>query len=654
MRSRIAAFLSVMQTQSKSSAALAVASAAFSAGWRPEPRLSLDEWADKKRVLSSGAAEPGRWRTHRTPYLREPMQKLSSFDPVQEVIVMKGTQLGFTEMGCNWIGYCMEHAPGPMLVIQTSIELVKRFSSQRLDRMIEDTPALSCLISGRMARDQKNTMLLKEFPGGLLAMAGSKSSSALRSMSVRYLMLDEIDTYEGDVSGEGDPVSVAEERTASFPTRRKILKISSPKIKGASRIESEFEKTDQRYFFVACIHCHHRFVIVWDLIRWDKDDPSTTRLVCPECDGAMYERHKPRLLASGEWRPTAESESPTKVGYHISGLYSPWRTWELRARQFLAAKDDPSKLKPWVNSCLGEPWQERGDAPEWQRVYERREGGWQLGQVPEGALVLTAGVDVQRDRLEAAVWGWGRGHESWLVDYLIFEGSPEKTSTFDNITSLLSRRFPTSDGRALRVDMLAIDTGDGLYSQHVYSWARSQDQMRVMAIKGSSHESGGHPLSASNIDVKHGRKTISRGLRLWSVATGIFKSETYGWLRLMPPVDGETEFPPGYVHLPLGLPSEFCKQLCSESLTTKVDRGRTKMVWNVVGRNEALDTRVYARAALYALGADTAPAKFWARAAGSPAVAQADPEHRRLVRPPAPATEAPPRNNWMRGFGHRR
>lgn len=621
---------------------------ALNDGFRPEPTLTVSEWADRYRMLSGGA-EPGRWRTDRTPYLREPSDKLSVSDPTQEVIVMKGTQLGFSEMMCNWVGYVMHHAPGPMLVVESAEGEAKKFSRMRVEPMIRDTPALGGLVSASnmdRSTDAKSTILFKEFiNGGVLAMTGANTTTGLRSMAVRYLGMDEVETYPGEVGDQGGPVEVAKKRCATFMHRRKILIFSSPKIRGTSKIEAEFETTDKRYYFLPCQNCREPFVLKWDLFRWDARDPETVRVECPHCGFPHRDHHKTRMLIDGQWVPTATSSSPLRVGYHIAGLYSPWVTWPEMTAEFITAGKEVMLLKPFVQCVLGETWVEKGDAPEWERLYERREATWQIGTIPAGGLVLTAGVDVQRDRVEASIWAWGTGFESWLVDHVVFDGSPEKAGVLDQVEGLLARRWPHADGHTLRIERLAIDTGDGVSTPLIYRWCRRQDQMRVLAIKGVAAAS--HPVTVSDVDVQDHRGVRGR-LKLWKVNVSLFKSEFYGWVKLPAPIDEDGEkFPPGYVHLPMGTTASFAQQLCAEQLVSKMTRGYAKQEWQQTGRNEALDCRGYARAALYVLGADSGGDRFWADA-------------RRILRPASPAQAAPPRppqpqrSGWMSDFGRMR
>ena len=412
-------------------------------GMAPEPALLVSDWADKHRMLGSrGSAEPGPWRTNRTPYLRDVMDALSPAHPARRVVFMKGAQVGGTECGNNWIGYVIHHAPGPMLAVQPTTELAKRFSDQRIDPLVEETPAIRQRVAPARSRDSGNRQLSKEFPGGQLVMTGANSAVGLRSMSARFLFLDEVDAYPGDVEGEGDPVALAEARARTFGWRRKTLLVSTPTISGLSRIEREYLASDQRRFFLPCPHCAAMQWLRFERLVWEKGEPDSARYLCEACDGAIGEQHKTAMLAGGEWRPTAIAGDPHAIGFHISALYSSvgWFSWSQAVRDWEAAQGDDRAIKTFRNTVLGETWQESGEAPDWQRLYDRREE-WAPGTVAEGGLLLTAGVDVQRDRLEASIWAWAQDRQSWLIEHRILVGNPfpiQKTVAEPNYAAMLS------------------------------------------------------------------------------------------------------------------------------------------------------------------------------------------------------------------------
>jgi phage terminase large subunit GpA-like protein len=322
----------------------------------------VPEWADRHRRLSPRASsEPGPSRTSRTPYLKEIMDCLS-----ERVVVMKGAQLGFSEAGNNWIGYVVHHAPGPMLAVLPTVEMAKRNSRQRIEPLIEESEVLRERVAPARSRDAGNTVLAKEFRGGLLVMTGANSAVGLRSMPVRYLFLDEVDGYPGDVDGEGDPATLAEARTRTF-ARRKILLVSTPTITGLSRIEREYELSDQRRFFVPCPHCGTRQWLKFERLRWPKAKPDAAAYHCDACAAEIAEHHKTKMLAGGEWLAAAENQTNAKTaGFHLSSLYSPlgWRSWGEIATAWEAAQGSDAALKSFRNTELGETWAERGDAPD--------------------------------------------------------------------------------------------------------------------------------------------------------------------------------------------------------------------------------------------------------------------------------------------------
>ncbi len=348
-----------------SSKVLAGYSLAVADAWDADPLLSVSEWADAKRILpAKGAAEPGPYRTSRTPYLREVMDCLSATSAVQEIVLMAGAQVGKSEAGNNWVGYTIDHAPGPMLLVQPTVDNAKRYSKQRITPMILECEALAAKVMDNKSRDSGSTMLEKEFPGGILLMGGANSAAGLRSTPIRYLFADEISNWPADVDGEGDPLELATARTTTF-ARRKIYKCSTPGIKHVCRIEAEYLKTDQRKYHVPCPHCGHRHVLQWANFVIPRDaagkyQPAKARMVCPDCGGILEEHHKTDMLTGGEWIPTApENTDPTRRGYHISALYAPiglGLRWVEVAQKWIDAQGDRGRLKVFVNTYLGETW----------------------------------------------------------------------------------------------------------------------------------------------------------------------------------------------------------------------------------------------------------------------------------------------------------
>ncbi|MDK1379785.1 phage terminase large subunit family protein [Ralstonia nicotianae] len=589
---------------------------AWREGLTPDPLLTVSEWSDRHRMLSSKAsAEPGRWRTSRTPYLRAIMDCLSPTSPIERVVFMKAAQLGATEMGSNWIGYVIHHAPGPMMAVWPTVEMAKRNSKQRIDPLIEESAVLAERIAPARSRDSGNTILAKEFRGGVLVMTGANSAVGLRSMPVRYLFLDEVDGYPLDVEGEGDAISLAEARTRTF-ARRKIFIVSTPTIAGASTIEREYDASDQRRYFVPCPHCDHRQWLRFEQLRWTKGEPETAAYICEACFEPIHEHHKAWMLSQGEWRAMAETSGRT-AGFHLSSLYSPvgWRSWREIAAAWESAVSKESgsaaAIKTFRNTELGETWVEEGEAPDWQRLLERRED-YPIGTVPAGGLLLSAGADVQKDRIEVSIWAFGRGKEAWLVEHRVLMGDTARDAVWKRLAELVEAQWTHASGASMPLARLALDTG--FATQEAYAFVRACGDARVMAVKGTARGAAliGTPTA---VDVTRNGKKLRRGIKLFTVTVGIAKLEFYNNLRKAADVaeDGATiAFPTGFVHLPK-IDAEFLQQLCAEQLITRRDRsGFPIREWQKMReRNEALDCYVYARAAASAAGLDRFEERHW-------------------------------------------
>ena len=544
------------------------------------------------------------------------MHCLSPTSPLERVVFMKAAQLGATEMGSNWIGYVIHHAPGPMMAVWPTVEMAKRNSKQRIDPLIEESAALAELIAPARSRDSGNTILAKEFRGGVLVMTGANSAVGLRSMPVRYLFLDEVDGYPLDVEGEGDAISLAEARTRTF-ARRKIFIVSTPTISGASAIEREYEASDQQRYFVPCPHCNHRQWLRFEQLRWDKGLPATAAYICEACDTAISEHHKTWMLERGEWRAMALENGVKTAGFHLSSLYSPvgWRSWREIAAAWEAAVSKESgsaaAIKTFKNTELGETWVEEGEAPDWQRLVERRED-YRVGSVPSGGLLLVSGADVQKDRIEASVWAFGRGKECWLIEHRVLMGDTARDAVWKALAAMLAEHWTHASGVALPLARFALDTG--FATQEAYAFVRACRDARVMAVKGVARGAAliGTPTA---VDMSQGGKRLRRGIKVFAVTGSIAKLELYNNLRKNADVedDGLTiRYPTGFVHLPK-IDAEFIQQLCAEQLITRRDRnGFPVREWQKMReRNEALDCYVYARAAAAAAGLDRFEERHW-------------------------------------------
>jgi phage terminase large subunit GpA-like protein len=571
-------------------------------GLRPEPPLTVSDWADKHRRLSSKAsAEPGPWRTNRTPYLREPMDCLSTTSTVQRVVMMFAAQTGKTESGSNWLGYVIAHAPGPMLLVQPTVEMAKRLSKQRLESLITETPILAEKIAPSRSRDSGNTMFSKEFPGGMMLLTGANSATGLRSTPCRYIFCDEVDAFPLDVDGEGDPVSLAEKRATTF-ARRKILLTSTPTVKDFSRIESEYERSDQRRFYVPCPCCGAMQWLKWPQLKWEKNDPATAAYECEVCHERFAEIHKPAMLRKGEWRATAPSDGKT-AGFQLSGLYSPlgWLSWADMVDDFLRAKSDAPMLKSFVNTRLAETWEEDFASKVSADALLERCEAYPAGRLPEGALAVTIGVDVQGgggsagDRLAVSVWAWGREEEGWLIDHQEIFGDPCRPEVWKQLDVLVLHEWEHASGAKVRADVVAIDSG-GHATAEVYQYARERQAVGVIAIKGQSQR-GKAPLGkASKVDINAQGRTLKRGAQVFPVGGDTIKTTLFGRLK-------HNDRGPGYLHFHAQTGGDYFEQLTAEKQALRYVKGFPVREWvkKPSARNEALDCLVYAYAAVHRL-----------------------------------------------------
>lgn len=564
------------------------------------PLLTVAEWAAQNFYLDdTTSAEPGLYDPTRTPYVVEPMECLSVGSPIQRVILKWGSQTGKSTVGNAWIGYVIANSPGPMLVVQPRTQDALDYSRLRIEPMITASPQLDAKIGSKLKRDGGNTLLTKTFPGGVLLVTGANSAAGLKSRPVRYLFLDEVDEYPLDVEGQGDPVGLAIRRTNTFGPRRKVLETSTPTIAGRSRVDLDFEQTDKRHFHVPCPHCGTRQELVFERLKWPKHEPHRAHYVCANCEKAFEEVTKREWLPEGQWVP--HGEPGLVAGFHLPSWYSPlgWLSWAEIATEWVEAQGDDQALKQFVNTVMAETWESRGDAPPWQTLFDRREDFARM-ECPPGVVFLTAGVDVQKDRLEAYVWGWGYRKESWLVDHIIYWGDPWNPETWHGLTELLHQGFDGPNGDELHIGGMAVDTG--FAQEPVIAWARSVADPRVMLVKGDHWKNWKVMLgSPSKSDVTlRGRRT---GLLLWPVGGALIKAETYGFIRQDPPEDGQP-YPPGWIHLPRWVDQEICKQITAEDLVETTDtKGFTKREFvKHRHRNEGLDCRVYARAVAERMG----------------------------------------------------
>ena len=606
------------------------ADAAWRAGMRPEPQLTVSEWADRHRMLPGTSAEPGRWRTERTPYLRPIMDALSVSSPIERVVIMKGAQTGGTEVGLNFLGYVIANAPGLAMLVMPSIDMVRRNTRTRIDPLIEATPELARRVVPAKSREPGNTATHKKFIGGELVMTGANAAASLRSTPARFLFLDEIDAFPLDVEGEGDPVALAIQRTVTFRGRRKILMVSTPTVKSFSRIEAAYAESDQQRFFVACQHCGEFFVVTWETIKWPKGEPHAAACVCPGCGGVHEERDKPALLAGGEMRPTAKGDGRT-AGFHLPALLSPFETWAEIALEHGRVRHDPPRLKAWVNTKLGECWEEAAAQEVQATSLSGRVENWS-GTMPAGVVAVTAGIDVQDTWLAVEIVGWGAGEESWSLDWQRLFGDPTGPDLWSELAALLATGF--AHVRAvpdLPILAACIDSG-GSHTARVLEWATRNHSRRVFAIKGANRP-GTPAWPRKPTYARKGKQP------LYVIGVDALKEAVFARL-------AKADAGPGYCHFPLGREPAFFAELVAEKPFTRYNKGRPIREWRkrANDRNEAFDCRVYAMAALEALKlSGLSLEREAARIAAAPV---------KGTKPAAPTTQkAQPtviRSEWMR------
>lgn len=559
-------------------------------------------------------------------------------DPaISKVVVEKAAQVGATEATLNMIGFYMGHDPAPLLVIQPTIEMAEGWSKDRLSTMLRDTPALRDKVREARSRDSGNTLRQKVFPGGRLNIIGANAPAGLASRPIRIVIADEVDRYPASAGTEGDPLALAAKRQTTF-WNRKTFVASTPTLVATSVIDREFRNSDRRRYFVPCHDCGTPQVLKWENVRWDKDKagehmPQTAHYVCEHCGSIWTDADRWGAVEKGEWR--AEASSKGVAGFHIPGFLSPWLTLEEIVRDFLKAKDDPSLLQVWVNTVLGEPWEEKGEGVDGGGLIGRGEA-YDGETLPDNVLVVTAGVDVQDNRLEAQFIAWGAKEESWPFRYEILDGDPAQDTVWQELDELLLETFSTESGRKLRVRAACIDTG-GHHADRVYSFTKRRRARRIFATKGVANRGASRPIWPKRSSKAKGNNEV------FVVGVDTAKDAIYGRLRIGKPG-------PGYVHFPQaeGFDKAYFDQLTSEQVVTRKREGRPYRVWILPEkrRNEGLDTFVLALAALKSLPIrlDTATAPA-AQAKAAENIPDDDPE----PPPPPPAGSAPATEKPARG-----
>ena len=559
------------------------------AGLKPPPPITITEWADEYRRLSPEAsAEPGRWKTSKAPYQKEIMDAIGEVG-VEKVVVMSAAQIGKSD-ACilNPLGYYMHYDPSPIMILQPTIQMAEAFSKDRISPMLRDTPILQDKVDDK-SRTSGNTILQKIFPGGHVTMVGANSPSSLASRPIRILLADEIDRYPVTAGTEGDPLLLATKRLTTF-WNKKIVCVSTPTIKDLSRIEVEYEHSTQGEWNIPCPHCGEYNPLEWAYIKFDKEDLSEIEYTCRHCGAIASEYAWKSNFDKGKF--IFKYPKRAVKGFHLNALASLFVSWADIVEKFLVANEEKKKgnielLKAWTNTEMGQTWEEEGEEIEMDELFNRLE---EYGcEVPEDVIVLTAGVDVQDDRFEVEVVGWGEEKESWGIYYKKIYGDLKTETVWQDLDNFLGRTFETKDGRKLKILSTCIDSG-GHFTQEVYKFAKKRINRRIWAIKGRG---GAQTPYYSKPSTSNAYKTP-----LFTLGVDTGKAILYQRLAVEEPG-------PNYCHFPedegRGYTEEYFKGLTSEKMVMTYKKGRAQYVWKVkkgIKRNEPLDIRNYATAAL--------------------------------------------------------
>lgn len=595
---------------------------------KPPPRLSVSEWSEGNIELPDTSAEQGPIRFDRTPYLREIADSAS--DPnVRRVVWMKPTQVGASTALLCIMGYFIDQDPSPILLVQISTGEAEKFSKERIAKIIDSSSTLREKVAAPRSRHSNNTINSKDFPGGHLGIVGANAPSGLRSRPRRVLLFDEVDGYPASAGAEGDPIELARKRHSTFWNSLEVL-VSTPTLKDLSRIEDALNECDEiRDYWVPCPHCDELQTLKWGGknlpygIKWDRipveeagelieDDVvrgeivhrcSSAAYLCEHCGVLIEERYKNRMLrdevagGTAEWRAEDPRDRPTRVGFRLNGLYSPWDRWRAIVREFVDAQGNPQKLQVWVNTRLGETWDQAGHSVEPKSLIARREE-YDTEPLPSRVVVLTAGVDVQEDRLEMEIVGWAPDGESWSLEYLRVPGDPTTQALWDQLAMILEKRtYEHPLGIPLRISATCVDSQ--YQTQEVLKFAKPRNTMNVWPIQGV--DGPGRPIM--------GNPTRRNKLKVPKYPVGVdsAKSQLYGRLAILRPEDWEEGDPiPGFCHFPKRPPydEEYFRQLTSEKVVLRQTSGnQLKRLWvrRPGRRAETLDCRVYATAALEGL-----------------------------------------------------
>ena len=513
---------------------------------------------------------------------------------IEQISVMKSARVGYSKILNHVAAFHIHQDPCPIMIVQPTIEDAQGYSKEEIAPMLRDTPCLKGVVSEAKSKDGANTILQKQFPGGSLSLVGANSPRGFRRVSRRVVLFDEVDGYPPSAGTEGDQIKLGIRRTEYY-WNRKIVAGSTPTVKDFSRVERMFLQGDQRRYFVPCPDCGHMQYLKWANMKWRDDDPDTASYCCESCGVWIPAAKKRWMVERGEWRPTAPGNGK-HVSFHIWAAYSysPNASWSTLVEEFLDAKNDAEQLKTFVNTVLGETWEDEYASKVGADALSERSADekYKQGVVPAEALLLTVGCDTQDDSLSLSVWGWGREEQGWLIDRVKIYGDPSRKEVWKQLDEIVQTPYESEDGRELKPMVVAIDSG-GHHTSEVYQYARERQSLGVVAIKGMSTKNKPPIGKASKVDLNASGKTLKRGAQVFPVGSDTIKSLLFGRLK-------HNDVGAGYLHFYPTVDKDYFEELTAEKQILRFRNGFPERIWvkKSSARNEALDELVYAYAAL--------------------------------------------------------
>lgn len=545
--------------------------------FKPPERYTVSEWADNFRVLTSVSAEPGRWRTNRTPYLKEPMDRFT--DPlIEKIVLCFGAQLGKTETELNMIGYALDQTSSPTMMVYPTDTIAKFASDKRVQPMIKSVKSINDKF------DENSKLLELDFNNGnYMVLVGANSPSSLSSRSIKYLFFDEIDKYPAFAGKEADPIKLATERTKTF-VDKKIVMVSTPTVESGNIWQAFMSANERRQYYVPCPHCGVSQTLKFKQIKWPEEHNDNADMIrdtayyeCEHCGERIYDKHKMEMLRSGEWRAVNESQSKVRsVSYHLSSIYSPWVTFGDVAYEFKNSKGTPATLMNFINSWLAEPW--KSSKTKSTQNMEFTQSNYPCGVVPDKAVLLIASVDVQLDHFWWEVRAYAPGVKSYLIDY-------GQASTWEDLEEIIiNREYPSEYGEARQVMKAGIDSG--FRTDEVYQFCSRFPEVCIPLKGSSNHTTMTAPYTMTSLE-----KGVVGGLKLYVLNTDYWKDFIFA--RMIRPVDED-----GTIHLYKECPQEYSDHLRSEEKQEirNVKTGAVTVQWKPLTShpvNHLLDTCTY-------------------------------------------------------------